>query len=181
MKQIFESERLSFVEVSEALVPGYLAMVNDYEHVNKYIGGAYGGSAHTYTEEDEIRWVRAKLEDKTPVFSMIEKKSGEYVGNIELMDLTETEAELGIALTAAKQDQGFGTEAVTALIRYGFEQFGLRKITLRTRLFNGRAFHVYQKCGFRETGRDDSHIFMEVLSPAGSQQSGLAHAGPAGH
>ncbi len=168
MKPIFESERIIFAEVSEAFVPGYLAMVNDYEHVNKYIGGAYGGSAHTYTEEDEIRWVREKLEEKAPVFSMVEKSSGEFIGNIELMDLTETEAELGIALTAAKQDQGFGTEAVTALIHYGFEQFGLWKITLRTRLFNGRAFHVYQKCGFRETGRDDSHIFMEISAPAES-------------
>jgi len=168
MKQIFESERLSFVEVSEALVPDYLAMVNDYEHVNKFIGGAYGGSAHTYTEEDEIRWVREKLEEKAPVFSIVEKSSGEFIGNIELMDVTGTEAELGIALTAAKQDQGFGTEAVTALLRYGFEELGLRRITLRTRLFNERAQHVYLICGFRETARDDTHIFMEIHAPAGS-------------
>ena len=66
MKPIFESERIIFAEVSEAFVPGYLAMVNDYEHVNKYIGGAYGGSAHTYTEDDEIQWVRKKLEEKAP-------------------------------------------------------------------------------------------------------------------
>ena len=168
MKPIFESERIIFAEVSEIFVPGYLAMVNDYEHVNKFIGGAYGGSAHTYTEEDEIRWVREKLEEKAPVFSMVEKSSGEFIGNIELMDVTETEAELGIALTAAKQDRGFGTEAVTALLRYGFEELGLRKITLRTRLFNARAIHVYQKCGFRETARDDTHIFMEISAPAES-------------
>ena len=141
-------------------------MVNDYEHVNRFIGGTYGGSAHTYTEDDEIQWVRKKLEEKAPVFSMVEKKSGAFIGNIELMDMTETEAELGIALTAAKQDQGFGTEAVTALVRYAFDALGLRKITLRTRLFNARAFHVYQKCGFRETGRDDAHIFMEIPAPA---------------
>ena len=168
MKPIFESERIIFAEVSEAFVPGYLAMVNDYEHVNKYIGGAYGGSAHTYTEEDEIRWVREKLEEKAPVFSMVEKSSGEFIGNIELMDVTETEAELGIALTAAKQDRGFGTEAVTALLRYGFEELGLRRITLRTRLFNERAQHVYRKCGFRETARDDTHVFMEISAPAES-------------
>ena len=166
MKQIFESKRIIFAEVSEAFVPDYLLMVNDYEHVNRFIGGAYGGSAHTYTEEDEIRWVREKLEEKAPVFSMVEKTSGEFIGNIELMDVTGAEAELGIALTAAKQDRGFGTEAVAALVRFGFETFGLRRITLRTRLFNERAFHVYQKCGFRETARDGTHIFMEITAPA---------------
>ena len=85
MKQVFESSRISFVEVSERLVEDYLAMVNDYENVNRFIGGKH----KAYTEEQEREWVRKKLEEKALVFSMLEKKSGEFIGNIELMDPTD--------------------------------------------------------------------------------------------
>ena len=43
MKQIFELDQISFVKVSECLVNDYLIMVNDEEHVGKYIHGRIGG------------------------------------------------------------------------------------------------------------------------------------------
>ena len=158
LKQVFESDRIRYVEVSEALIPDYLATVNDFEHVNRFIGGLSG----PYTEEMEISWVREKLAEKAVVFSMIEKESGRYIGNVVLMDITATEAELGIAITAATQDKGYGTEAVAALVRYGTERLGLERITLRTRPFNARAIRVYEKCGFREYGRTEDHVRMEI-------------------
>ena len=158
MKQFFESDNINFMEVSELLINDYLIMVNDYENVNKYISGM----SQSYTEEQEIKWVQEKLEEKAPVFSMIEKKSSRFIGNIELMDLTETEGELGIAITAEMQNRGYGTEAILALIKYGINQLGLKRIYLRTNPNNARAIHVYEKCGFREYKRNDEHVFMEV-------------------
>ena len=160
LNQVFASERIRFVEVSESLIPDYLVMVNDTENVSRFIGGIQG----TYTEEMEVSWVRQKLEEKATVFSMIEKETGEFIGNIELMDVTATEGELGIAITAAKQNRGFGTEAVAALVRYGMERLGLSRISLRTRPFNGRAIRVYEKCGFREYDRTEDHVFMEITA-----------------
>ena len=158
MKQIFESKNIRFVEVSEVLVPNYLTMVNDYEHVGKLIGG----SQKTYTAEQEIKWVRGKLEEKAVVFSMLEKKTGEFIGNIELMDVTESSGELGIAITAAKQDLGFGTEAICAMIRYGMDELGLDRISLKAWPYNVRAIHVYEKCGFTEYNRTSDDVFMEI-------------------
>ena len=60
MKQIFESERIRFVEVSEQLIQDYLVMVNDYENVSRFIGSI----DRSYTEDDENAWVRKKLEEK---------------------------------------------------------------------------------------------------------------------
>ena len=158
MKTIFESENISFTEVSELLTDDYLTMINDYENVNRYIGSPN----KTFTREQEIGWARKKLEEKAPVFSMIEKKSGRFIGNIEFMSLTDTQGELGIALTAEMQDRGYGTEAITAFTRYGMDVLGLKRIYLRSRLFNARAIHVYEKCGFREYGRDDVLVYMEL-------------------
>ncbi len=158
MKQVFESGRIRFVEVSERLVNDYLTMINDYENVNRFIGGKH----KTFTAEQELEWVHEKLEEKAWVYSMIEKKSGEFIGNIELMDVNDSVGELGIAITAAKQNAGYGTEAVSAITEYGIRQLGLKRIFLRTNPKNGRAIHVYQKCGFKEFDRTDEHIYMEM-------------------
>lgn len=159
MKQIFESDRISFVEVSELLVMDYLVMVNDIENVERFLGGAHD----PYTEEQEIDWVRRKLEEKASVFSMLEKKSGRFIGNIELMDADDSAGELGIAITAEKQNIGYGTEAVSALTAYGFRHLGLNRIYLRVNPDNARAIHVYETCGFRAYQRTDGHICMEIL------------------
>ena len=135
----------------------YLLMVNDMERVEKY----FGGSHEPYTEEQEIRWVRSKLEEKAAVYSMLEKNTGQFIGNIELMDVSGGEGELGIAVTGAKQGMGYGTEAVSAMTAYGLEQLGLRRIFLRTHPDNLRAIHVYLKCSFREYDRTEDQVFME--------------------
>ena len=158
MKRIFESDNISFVEVSEQLINDYLIMVNDYENVNRFIGGLQ----KTFTEEQEISWVREKLKEQAPVFSMIEKKSGSFIGNIEFMDPTDSEGELGIAITADMQNRGYGTEAVLAFVEYGMKQLGMSRVCLRTKPDNARAIRVYKKCGFREYNRTENHVFMEI-------------------
>ncbi len=160
MKQLFESERIRFVEVSEELVPDYLRMVNDLEHVGRFIGRR----TEPVSEEKERKWVREKLDEKAVLFSMIEKSSGAFIGNIELMDFTETEAELGIAITAAKQELGYGTEAIRAVTDYAFDQLVLKRVFLKVYPDNARAIRVYEKCGFREYDRTEEDVFMEILA-----------------
>ena len=162
MKQSFESDQISFVAVSECLVNDYLILVNDDEHVGRFIHGHIGGASEPYTAEQEYEWIRKTLESKAVVFSMLEKRSGEFIGNIELMNPNNYDAELGIALTAAKQNVGYGTEAVSALVSYGFHTLGLKRVFLRTNHDNVRAIHVYKKCGFREYDHTDAQICMEI-------------------
>ena len=160
MKQLFESDRIRYVVVSEELLPDYLRMVNDLEHVGRFIGRR----TEPVSEEKERKWVREKLDEKAVLFSMIEKSSGSFIGNIELMDFTETEAELGIAITAAKQDLGYGTEAIRAVTGYAFDKLGLKRVFLKVYPDNGRAIRVYEKCGFREYDRTEEDVFMEILA-----------------
>ena len=158
MKLLFESDRIRYVEVSEELVPDYLRMVNDLEHVGRFIGRR----TEPVSEEKERKWVREKLDEKAVLFSMIEKSSGAFIGNIELLDPTDTEAELGIAITAEKQDLGYGTEAIFAVTRYAFETLDLKRVFLKVYPDNARALRVYVKCGFREYDRTEEDIYMET-------------------
>ena len=158
MKQIFESENISFVRVSENLVPDYLAMVNDIENVGRFIGK----SRPPITAEQETKWVQKKLAKGAPLFSMLDRETGAFIGNIEFMDVTDGAGELGIAITASMQDKGFGTEAITAMVRYGMDQMDLTRIFLSVFPDNARAIHVYEKCGFREYDRTADDVFMEI-------------------
>lgn len=158
MQPIFESENISFVRVSEKLLPDYLAMVNDWERVGKLIGSR----RDLISEEKERRWVQKKLAEGAALFSMLEKDTGAFIGNIELMDIADGAGELGIAVTAAMQDRGYGTEAVRAMVDYGMDTLGLRRVFLKVFPDNARAIRVYEKCGFREYDRTEDDVFMGV-------------------
>ena len=160
MRQVFETDNIRFVRLDESLVQDYLAMVNDMENVGKLIG-----STRTFTEEEEISWIRRKLENNFRIFSMIDKATGEFIGNIEIMDMVgdETSGELGICITAKQQERGFGSEAIPAMIRYAAKEYGLKRLMLRVFPFNNRAVHVYEKCGFKEYDRAPDDIFMEII------------------
>ena len=158
MESIFASQNISFVRISEDLVPEYLAMVNDYDRVGRLIGRG----RDPISEEQDRRWVQKKLTEGAPVFSMLEKTTGAFIGNIELMDVADGAGELGIAVTAQMQDRGFGTEAIPAMVRYGMEILGLHRIVLKVFPDNARAIHVYEKCGFRAYDRTEQDVFMEI-------------------
>jgi diamine N-acetyltransferase len=157
MNTVFETENIKFIELTELLVQDYLEMINDI-NVARLLG-----RTKTVTEEGELNWIHKNLENKAPVFSMIEKSSGKFIGNIELMDVHDEEAELGITITASMQDKGYGTESVPAIVDYGMKKLNLKRIFLRVFPDNLRAIHVYEKCGFREYGRTEEDILMEIM------------------
>jgi len=49
--------------------------------------------------------------------------------------------------------KGYGTDAMQILLRYGFMELNLRRITLNVFEYNPRAIRVYEKVGFRHEGR----------------------------
>ncbi len=159
MQPVFESPNISFVQVTEALIPDYLAMINDMDHVARFIGDR----REPLTEEQERQWVRERLADGEPIFSMLEKRTGAYIGNIGLMDITDGAGELGVVVTASMQDRSYGTEAILAMLKYGWDSLGLKRIFLKAFPDNARAIHVYEKCGFREYDRTADDVFMEIV------------------
>ena len=158
MDTVFESANIRFAWPNEQLVPDYLAMVNDQDHVGRFIGPR----RDPIPEEKERQWVLKKLAENAPIFSMLEKNTGAFIGNIEFMDVAEGAAELGVAITAAMQDRGYGSEAIPAMVQYGMDTLGLHRVWLKAFPFNARAIHVYEKCGFREYDRTEDDVFMEI-------------------
>lgn len=158
MEGLFESENIIYVRPSFDLVPDYLEMINDIENVAQFIGER----RQTYSYEEECDYIRNKMDNNTTMFSMLEKSTGKFIGNIEFFNRKGDEAEWGIALTAKMQNKGYGTEALKRSIDFGFKDLNLKRIVLVVYVKNPRAQHIYEACGFKEYDRNDVDIFMEI-------------------
>lgn len=156
---IFESERIMFAKLSEKLVQKYLDMIND-ENIQMLISK----DMKKYTFEQEIEWIKEKINKNAIIFSMIEKETNDFIGNIELMNIKDNTGELGITITKNKQDNHFGQEAIKALLNYAFNILKLEKVELNVFSYNQRAIHCYKKIGFIKDGIgktvDDIHMVM---------------------
>lgn len=168
MEVLFESDNILFVRPSLDLIPDYLEMVNDIDHVARFIGER----REPYTEEEERSYMQSKLDEHAAMFSMLERGTRQFIGNMEFMNRKGDEAEWGIVMTYKMQNKGYGTEALRRAIAYGFGELGLRRIYLGVYADNLRAVHVYEKCGFREYDRNDVDVLMEIVNNSGGPASG---------
>ncbi|NMC53261.1 MAG: GNAT family N-acetyltransferase [Chloroflexi bacterium] len=90
------------------------------------------------------------------VFNICTREDGHVIGQVDLseFDAVTGNAWLGIGIgERAFWNNGYGSEAMEVLMRYGFEVLGLQRISLSVFEHNPRALHVYQKLGFVEEGR----------------------------
>ena len=159
-KIIFESNRIYFVKLTEELVNEYLTMVNDIE-VQKYISH----NRKTYELEGELEWIKSKLEENAIIFSMIEKGTNKFIGNIEILEVKNNIGEMGIAITPKQQDKHFGQEAIKRFIEYSFNNLGLDGLELNVYNFNHRGIKCYEKVGFIRDGigktAEDIHMTIK--------------------
>jgi len=143
MKTIFESERINYVKVNEDLINDYLEMVNDPLVANKI---SHNPISFTYEQEKE--WIKIKLAEDAKVFSMIEKSTGDYIGNIEVMEPKDGISELGITITPKKQNMLYGREAMKRIMKYAEEELGINNFELNVYKTNPKAIKCYENSGF---------------------------------
>lgn len=156
---IFESERINFIKLTEKLVQDYLDMVNDIE-VQKFISH----NRKTYELDGELEWIKSKLEENAIIFSMVEKETNEFIGNIEIMEIKNNVGEMGIAITPKKQNKHYGQEAIKRFIEYAFNNLSLDGLELNVYNFNPRGIRCYEKVGFIKDGqgKSDEDIHMKI-------------------
>jgi RimJ/RimL family protein N-acetyltransferase len=107
----------------------------------------------TSLEEEEM-WYEEMLKSKDKVFA-IETKDGRLIGTLGLINLDwdNRRADIGIMIGEKEcWSRGFGTDAITTLLRYMFGELNLNRVSLFTDANNKRALRCYEKCGFRKEG-----------------------------
>jgi RimJ/RimL family protein N-acetyltransferase len=109
-------------------------------------------------------------------YSIIDLKTNELIGNCGFLDIDHVNqtAETGIFIGNKNLwNKGYGTEALTLLIDYGFKALNMHNILLRVYEYNKNAIRCYEKIGFQHIGKRrgaldrnlEKHdiIFMDLL------------------
>ena len=109
----------------------------------------------------------------------IETREGRHIGNCTYygIDNEKGQAELGIMIGDRDYwDQGYGTEAVSALLEYVFGKTKLNRLYLKTLVTNKRAQKCFSRCGFTPYGhfKKDGYnfILMELKREDWQKQQG---------
>ncbi len=151
---MFYGERIRLRATTRADLPLFVRWFNDPE-VTAYLTRFW-----PLSPEAEAQWFEqmlARPEYERPLVIEIRAKEGwQPIGNCAFhrLDWRNRRAEVGIAIgEKAYWDQGYGSEALSVLLRHGFEDLNLHRIELQVFAGNDRAVAAYRKLGFVEEGR----------------------------
>jgi ribosomal-protein-alanine N-acetyltransferase len=158
-KQFIESERLIFRPLNEKDVYGdYSDWLNDPDVCE---GNRHAIFPQSQTAlSDYIK--QAEIYNKQVFLAILLRSNNRHIGNVSLqsIDFFNRTADLAILLGAKDcWGQGYGMEAVVAMIEYGFQRLGLRRITCGTLANNIGMQKIALKSGFRHEGTRRSAVY----------------------
>lgn len=134
------------------------------------VGPAAGWPPHTSVEESK-HIIETVLSDEG-TYAVVLKETMEPVGSAGLkfgekssLAIGEDEAEVGYWIAKDYWGRGLIPEAVEELLRYGFEELGLRRIWCGVFEGNQKSARVQEKCGFRyhHTEKDKSWPLIHAV------------------
>lgn len=146
------TERLILRELQPNDAPAVFRIRGDYE-VTKYNTGApYENVQHAvqmidavkaaYDKENELRW------------GITFKSHGNVIGmcGYNYWDRTDHRASIGYDLARDYWRQGIMTEALRAILAFGFEQMRLHRIEADASVYNEASIRLLRKLGFVQEG-----------------------------
>lgn len=123
--------------------PTYNTIDEVNELLEKYI--------QNYDNSDYYRW------------AIVDNDSNRCIGQIAfyLVDTKNHFAEIEYCIATDYQNKGLMTEAVRAVIKFGFEKIGLHKIQISTKEINAPSKRVIEKCGFTYEGTLRDYFYYD--------------------
>lgn len=108
------------------------------------------------TPEIEKAWIQDVLNDKScKRFAICVEKTDEYIGNVQLTNITDEDAEFHIFIGERNYwGKGMGTQATVELITCAKQQLKLKSIYLFVNPDNLSAIKIYKKAGFVHVNED---------------------------
>lgn len=134
------------------------------EFVNSLVDeGADVNMYKKITRKEEAAWLDSRLAEleRDLIFMVVAEVDNKMIGNSSLTigrGFSSHTSEIGIAIKKGYRDVGIGTEILKTLI-FQAKKLGCRTVYLSVFSSNERAIYVYEKIGFKETGRKPDKIF----------------------
>lgn len=154
---LLETSRLLLRASALADVPRLAALAGSYEVAKNTLN-----IPHPYHESDARRWVQITQENYQQqtayAFATELKATGEFIGGIGLtLDQRHNRAEAGYWLGQPYWGQGLASEALAALLHFGFEELALNKIYATHHAGNLASGRVMLKNGMVKEGELAQH------------------------
>ena len=127
---------------------------------NKLIADVTSNIPHPYSESMAKEWILShsqKWKNKELAsFAIVIKESGVLIGAISLMNLIETEGELGYWVGVEYWNKGYCSEACKTIIDFGFNSLKLKRMHARHLSRNPASGKVLLNSGLLHTGSNES-------------------------
>ena len=103
-----------------------------------------------YLKYVEKRYAMGEFYD----WAVVERESGRMIGTAGFtsFDFSHNGAQIGYVLNPDFHGKGYGTEAASRVLRFGFEELGLHRIEARFMQGNEASLRVMEKLGMRLEG-----------------------------
>jgi RimJ/RimL family protein N-acetyltransferase len=148
---MIEGEKVRIRAIEKSDIAEIMKWINDPEVKSNLL------MRYPVSQYQEERWIETALaadNQRNKTFAL-ETKDGVYLGGIGLhkIDWENSNAEVGIVIGKKEYwNKGYGTDAMLAILDFGFNQMNLHRIYLRVFEFNQRGIRSYEKCGFQKEG-----------------------------
>lgn len=116
---------------------------------------------HPYPSNGAIEWLSGldeAMQNGDYSFAIIRRDDDAYLGTIGIHNQTDGVAEIGYWIGKPYWGQGYATEAVRRIIRFGFDHMGLDRIYASYFSHNKASRRVMEKCGMTYEGLMRQHI-----------------------
>lgn len=154
-----EEKRIYLSPINSEDAEKYVYWMND-----RNVTDNLGNTIIITTLEGEKEWLNNAGKNGDVNFAIVKKENDELIGNCSLMkiDRINRKCTLGIFIGDEKnRKKGYGTEALTLLLKYSFDFQNMHSVDLKVFSFNESAIKCYEKVGFKKCGIRHESYFLE--------------------
>jgi len=107
--------------------------------------------------------IARKRSQTTDFWAVIQKSTHQLIGHLYFKQVAPVEFltwELGYIFNPVYHNNGYATESASALIQYGFKQFGIHRVTAYCNPENIASWKVMEKIGMTREGKLKKNVFF---------------------
>lgn len=118
-----------------------------------------------FTPEMHNHWLNSKVKSGEVIQYIMLDEIDKPFGSVYYRDIDSISKTAEFGIFIGEEDhisKGYGQEAMRLFIDFGINELGLMKIDLRVIESNDRAYHMYEKMGFKVISRQ-----QQISQPSG--------------
>jgi RimJ/RimL family protein N-acetyltransferase len=114
--------------------------------------------AHLWSTKKFKEWFEKDLDSALPnnlLFAIRTLEADKLIGFIAFDSINWTDRDTYVAIGIGEPDfwgKGYGSDAMRLMLRYGFTELNLHRVSLTVFANNRRGIRSYEKCGFKHEG-----------------------------